>query len=200
MEHDPEGHERLQAHKRSRDVVLEVEANPAPVARENEGDPAPLERHVVEEEAPVESASVKRGPDACLRIRAEGKRGQKHNLQDVLEPQAKTKARLEPRRGQKRESTQPLPELEVEVTSIIQGGSTSSADVRVNSSVAASVSVEDMVQTSDPISTSVGIQPDSSGTVGPLSFDESKARYFEKLTEHGIGAGSRENPAWRCVQ
>ena len=29
------------------------------------------------------------------------------NMQDVLEPQAKTKARLERRRGEKRESTQP---------------------------------------------------------------------------------------------
>ena len=45
---------------------------------------------------------------ARLRLRAEGKRGQKHDMQDVLEPQAKTKARLEPRRGQKRESTQPF--------------------------------------------------------------------------------------------
>ena len=73
-------------------------------------------------EAPAASASVKRGSDAAadneerarLRLRAEGKRGQKHDMQDVLEPQAK--ARPEPRRGQKRESTQPLPDLEEEVT------------------------------------------------------------------------------------
>ena len=39
-----------------------------------------------------------------------------------------------------------------------------------------------MVQTSAPVSTSVGIQPTSSGTVGSLCFNESKARDFEKLT------------------
>ena len=39
MQHDPGGHERLQAHKRRRDVEPEIEANRAPVARENEGDP-----------------------------------------------------------------------------------------------------------------------------------------------------------------
>ena len=88
MEHDPESHERLQVHKRRRDVEPEVEVDRAPVARENEGDPAPLERQ------DVESASVKRGSDAVadnderarLRLRAEGKRGQKHEKQDVLEP------------------------------------------------------------------------------------------------------------------
>ena len=126
IEHDPEGDERLQVHKRRRDAELEVEANRAPVARENEGYPAPQERQDVE--MPVEvsgaSASVKLGSDvvaddeerARLRLGAEGKRGQKHDMQDVLELQAKTKARLEPRRCQKRESTQPLPDLEEEVT------------------------------------------------------------------------------------
>ena len=63
-----------------------------------------------------------------------------------------------------------------------QGGSSSSSDVLVYSSVATSVSVEDMVQTSVPISTSVGIQPASSGTVGSLCFDEGKANDFGKLT------------------
>ena len=87
MEHDPEGHERLQGHKRRRDVEPEIGANRAPVARENEGDPAPQEQQDVEilGEALVESASVKRGSDAVadneerarLRLRAEGKRGQK---------------------------------------------------------------------------------------------------------------------------
>ena len=46
----------------------------------------------------LESASVKRGSDAVadseerarLRLRVEGKRGQKHDMQDVLEPQATT--------------------------------------------------------------------------------------------------------------
>ena len=75
------------------------------------GDPAPLGRHDVEilVEAPVGSASAKRGSDAVadsqerarLRLRAEGKRGQKHDTQDVVETQAKTKARLVPRRGSK---------------------------------------------------------------------------------------------------
>ena len=129
---------------------------------------------------------------ARMRLRAEGKRGQKHDMQDVLESQAKTKARLEFRRGQKRESTQPLQDLEEEVTSTvpvvsgsapIQGGSISSTDVPVNSSGAASMSVEDMVQTSVRISTNIGIQPASSGTVGSLCFNESKARHFEKLTD-----------------
>ena len=146
----------------------------APVVRESEGDPARLEQQGVElpVEAPGESASVKRGSEvaadneerARLRLSAEGKRGQKHDIQDVLEPHAKTKARLEPRRGQKRESTQLVPDLEEEVTSKvpvvsgsapIQGGSTSSTDVPVNSSVAASVSVEDMVQTSVPVPSDV---------------------------------------------
>ena len=48
MDHDPEGHERLQVHKRRRDVEPETEANRAPVARETEGDPAPQERQDVE--------------------------------------------------------------------------------------------------------------------------------------------------------
>ena len=107
---------------------------------------------------PVEaSASVKRGSDAVadneerarLRLRAEGERGQQHEILDAQEPQAKTGARLEPRRGQKRESTQLLPDLEEEVSSTVplksgsapfQGGWSSSADVLVDSSVATSVS------------------------------------------------------------
>ena len=81
--------------------------------------------------------------------------------------------------------TRKLPDLEEEVTSTvptesgsapIQGGSISSADVPVNSSVCTSVSVDDMVQTS------VGTQPASSGTVGSLCFNESKAKDLEKLT------------------
>ena len=36
-------------------------------------------------------------------------------MQDVLEPHAKMKARLEPGRGEKRESPQPLSDLEEEV-------------------------------------------------------------------------------------
>ena len=136
----------------------------------------------------AESASVRRGSDAVanneerarLRLRAEGKGGQKRDTQDVLEPQAKTRAWLESRRSPKRESTQPLPELEEEVTSTIQGGSSSSADVPVDSSVAAGVRVEDMVRTDVPTSTSFGNLPASAGTVGTLSFDESKAKDFEK--------------------
>ena len=118
MEHDLDGHERLQVHKRRQCVEPEVEVDWALVAREKEGYPAPLEQQDVQMpvEAPGGWASVKRGADAVahneerarLPLRAEGKRGQKHDMQDVLEPRAKTKARLEPRRGQKRESTQPL--------------------------------------------------------------------------------------------
>ena len=68
--------------------------------------------------------------------------------------QAKTKARPEPRRGQKRESTQLLIDLEVEVTSTvpvvsgsasIQGGSRSSMDVLVDSCAVVSTIVEDIV-------------------------------------------------------
>ena len=76
-----------------------------------------------------ESASVKRESDAVadkeerarLRLGSEGKRGQKHDVQDVLEPQATTKARLEP--------TQPLPDLEEEVTSTVPAAS-GSAPIR----------------------------------------------------------------------
>ena len=90
MEHDPEGHETN-------------------AEREKEGDPAPQERQDVEMpvEAPGESASVKRGSDAVadneerarLQLRAQGKRGQKHDVQDELEPKAKTRARPEWRRA-----------------------------------------------------------------------------------------------------
>ena len=38
MEHNPAGHERLQAHKHRRHVVPEIEAYWASVARENEGE------------------------------------------------------------------------------------------------------------------------------------------------------------------
>ena len=119
------------------------------------------------EEVSGESASVKRRADAVvdneervrLRLRAEGERGQTRDMQDVLENQAKTKARLEPRRGQKCESTQSLLDLEEEVenttlTVIVvccsppkQGSSSSSTHVFVDSSAAVSMSVEDIVHT-----------------------------------------------------
>ena len=41
--------------------------------------------------------------------------GKEHDVQDVLELLAKTRTKLEPRRGQKRESTQLLPDPEEEV-------------------------------------------------------------------------------------
>ena len=75
---------------------------------------------------------------------------------------------------------QPL--FEDEVTSTVQGALSSSADVPVDSSVATSVSVEDMVQTDVPTSTSGRTQPARAGTVGSLCFNESKAKDFEKLT------------------
>ena len=93
MEHDPEGYESLQSHKRRRHVEPGIEANGAPVAMENEGLPAPRQQQDVEMpvEAPVESASVKRGAAAVadneqrarLRLGAEGKRGQKDDVHDV---------------------------------------------------------------------------------------------------------------------
>ena len=52
MEHDPERHERLQLHKRKRDVELDVDEARAPVVREIAGDPALLEQQDVE--MPVE--------------------------------------------------------------------------------------------------------------------------------------------------
>ena len=72
MKHDPEGHERLQAHQRRRDVELEVEANWGPVV-------------------------WLCGVCVCETI-----------CKTFWNRQAKTRARLEPRRGQKRESTQLL--------------------------------------------------------------------------------------------
>ena len=119
VEDYPEGHVLLQVHERRRDAKPEVEVDQASVAIENEGGPAPLERQDVE--MPVEAVCVcECGSNAVadneerarLRLRAEGKRGQKHDVQDVLEFQAKTNARLEPRSGQKRESTQTLPDQE----------------------------------------------------------------------------------------
>ena len=47
-EQGSEGHDRLQVHRRRRDVEPKVEVDRAPVARENEGDPALLERQDVE--------------------------------------------------------------------------------------------------------------------------------------------------------
>ena len=63
MEHDPEGHERLQVHKRKRDVKPEVEEAWAPVVRENAGNTAPLEQQDFATPTAMsdESTSVKRG-------------------------------------------------------------------------------------------------------------------------------------------
>ena len=203
----------------TRDVESENEANGAPIASENEGDPVLQEQREVEMpvEASVESACVKRGSDAVadtqerarLRLRAEGKRGQKHEKQDVLEPQAKTRARLESRRGWRakapnlfqiwRKRSRRSTVLVESGPAPIQGGSSSIPDVPVDSSVATKVIVEDMVQTSVLNSTSVGIQPASSGTVGSLCFNESKARDFDKLTNLALtsdafpGRPSRES-------
>ena len=89
-------HERFQAHKRWRDAEPEVEGDWAPVEREVEDDPTLLEQQGVEIPVEVsgESAFVKRGADAVadneerarFRLGAEGKRGQKHDIKDVLEP------------------------------------------------------------------------------------------------------------------
>ena len=140
-----EGHERLQAHKRRRDVEPEVEAKRTLVARENEGDSALQERQDVEMpvEAPVESASAKRGSDAVadkeerarLRLRAQRERDLKHDKHDVLEPQVKT-----------REEEVSSTVLVASYAAPIQRGSSSSTNVLVNSSVTPSMSVGDMVQ------------------------------------------------------
>ena len=79
--HYPEGHERLQVHKRRRDAEPELQGDQAKVGREDEGDPALLEEQDAEMPVEVSSASVKRGADAVdddeerarLRVRAEGK-------------------------------------------------------------------------------------------------------------------------------
>ena len=127
---------------------------------------------------------------ARLRRKVEGKRGQNHDTGDSLgqdEGQAGAKGR-----SQQRESTQPFPDLEGDIGYAAVGGSapmvgrsSSSASVLVNSSMTASV--EDMVQTDVPLQPNVGIPSSitrtvSSGTVGSLCFNESKAGDFGKLT------------------
>ena len=83
MQHDSEGNECLQVHKRRRDVEQEIQANRVSVARENEGDLAPQDRQDVG--MPVEAFATDNEGRAHLRPRAEGRRGQKHDMQDVLE-------------------------------------------------------------------------------------------------------------------
>ena len=73
----------------------EIDVGTTPVARQNEGDPALVEQQDVEMQ--VESFLNPRLSNvdrmmARLRLEAEGKRGQKPDIQDVLELQAKTKA------------------------------------------------------------------------------------------------------------
>ena len=77
----------------------------------NANDPAPLEEQAVAMLTAMsgESPSAKRGTfagadgeeRARLRLRSEGKRGQKHDMEDIVELKAKAKARLEPRRSVK---------------------------------------------------------------------------------------------------
>ena len=62
MEHDPEGHERLQVHKRRRDVETEVEVHRTPVAKEKKRSCTSGKQDVeMPVGTPVGSASVKRG-------------------------------------------------------------------------------------------------------------------------------------------
>ena len=91
MEHDPEGHERLQVHKCRRDVALEVGDAQAPVVAERADDPAPLEqRHVVLLAAvSTESTSVKRG----------GTRWGRRRRKCAHEAQVRGQARPETRHG-----------------------------------------------------------------------------------------------------
>ena len=66
VEHHPEGHERLQVHKRRRDAEPEVEGDRPLAVREDEADPAHQEQQDVEMPVEVsgESTTAKRGADA----------------------------------------------------------------------------------------------------------------------------------------
>ena len=112
----------------------EIGANPAPFARENGGDPAHQERQDVE--MPVETL---------------GESGSVKRGSDAVADNDE-RARFF--------DTVPVKSA----SAPILGGSSSSADNLVDSSVATSVSVEDTVQTRVDISTSVGMQPASSST------------------------------------
>ena len=126
-------------------------------------------------------------------------------MQNVLEPQAKTKGFLDPKRCQKRECKQLLPDLEEEIENAMWAifvgvgsapthrGSSSSTDVLVVSSTAVNMSVEKIVPTNMSVEkivptivsfpSVVGIQIANPGTIGSLCFNESKARDFETLTD-----------------
>jgi hypothetical protein len=52
---------------------------------------------------------------AAVKVTVDVKKGVKHVMTDEGIAAARAKARVEPRRGHKRASTQPLPELETEV-------------------------------------------------------------------------------------
>ena len=90
---------RQQSHTRRRDVELEVEEAQAPVVRENAGDPAPLEQQDVAMPTAIsgESTSVKCGAvakaddeeRARLRLRFEGKRSQKHDMEVTMAPRTR---------------------------------------------------------------------------------------------------------------
>ena len=75
-----------------------------------------------------------------------------------------------------RSSNTTLTVLVVGGSAPIEGGSSSSTDVPVDSSMAVSMSVEDMVQTNVPVPSYAEIQLSSSNAVGSLCFNESKAR------------------------
>ena len=118
-------------------------------------------------EALVESASWKRGSDAAADNEGQSRGGVRSVKARNLSQIWRKRSNIQRRQFLLR-------------VALLQ--SSSSADVLVESSVATSVSVEDMIQTDVPISTRVGIQPASTGTVGSLCFNESKARDFENLT------------------
>ena len=126
MKHDPEGHERwpVHKHKQRRNVEPDVEVD------KMRADPALLKQLDVGMlvETLGESASVKRGAEAAadneerarLRLRAEGKRGQTHDMQDVLGAPSQDDGQAGAQEEcQKRESTQPLPDLEEAVKSTV---------------------------------------------------------------------------------
>ena len=109
----------------------EVEVDRAPVAKENDGDPAPL-RTGNDVEMPAGNTCRVR---VCGHVEwmlllttknvlvcdseLKANEASSTTCKMFWNPRPRPNVRLEPRRGQKRESTQPIPDLEEEVTSTV---------------------------------------------------------------------------------
>ena len=78
-------------HRRKRDVQPEVEGDQAPVVRENAGHPAFPEKQNADAHGGTCCTDAVLDERDRLRLRAEGKRGQKHDMEDVLEPTPRRK-------------------------------------------------------------------------------------------------------------